>query len=165
MGWERGEPRHGCRRGLDRHRDGRQGLAPVAQGLNGHAVGTVVAARHGDRGCGVNHAAVVHVRPGCRQLVVQRVAGRHGLHGGERQAPWDFVLSGDDVLDGKRVLEGGRLGNSEVVGGHLGQVCAGGRQRAQSEFGLLLEVVRSIRLLGGDQSVRGGQHLKPFPAS
>ena len=87
----------------------------MTQGLDGHAVGGVVAARHGDR-ARVNHAGVVHVGPGCRQLVVQRVPGGHGLHGGERQAPRDLVLSGDDVLDGERVFKRGRLGHSEVVG-------------------------------------------------
>lgn len=87
----------------------------MTEGLNGHAIGTVVAARHGDWGRRVNHAGVVHVGPGCRQLVVQRVAGRHGLHGGERQTPRDLVLSGDDVLDGERVLKSRRLGHSEVV--------------------------------------------------
>lgn len=56
----------------------------MTQGLDGHAIGTVVAACHGDWGRRVNHAGVVHVGPGCRQLVVERVPGRHGLHGGER---------------------------------------------------------------------------------
>lgn len=87
----------------------------MTEGLNGHAIGTVVAARHGDWGRRVNHAGVVHVGPGCRQLVVQRVPGGHGLHGGERQAPRDFVLSGDDVLDGERMLKSGGLRHSEVV--------------------------------------------------
>lgn len=77
----------------------------MTQGLDGHAIGTVVAARHGNGGRRVNHAGVVHVGPGCRQLVVERVPGRHGLHGGERQAPRDLVLSGDDVLYGERVLK------------------------------------------------------------
>lgn len=87
----------------------------MTQGLNGHAIGTVVAARHGDWGHRVNNAAVVHVGPGCRQLVVQRVPGRHGLHGGERQTSRDFILSGDDVLDGERMLKSGRLSHAEVV--------------------------------------------------
>lgn len=77
----------------------------MAQGLDGHAIRTVVATRHGDGRRRVNHAGVVHVRPGGRQLVVERVPGRHGLHGGERQTPRDLVLSGDDVLDGERMLK------------------------------------------------------------
>lgn len=77
----------------------------MTQGLDGHAIGTVVAACHGDWGRRVNHAGVIHVGPGCRQLVVKRVPGRHGLHGGERQTSRDLVLSGDDVLNGERMLK------------------------------------------------------------
>lgn len=77
----------------------------MTQGFYGHAIGTVVAACHGYWGRRVNHASVVHVGPGCRQLVVKRVPGRHGLHGGERQTSRDLVFSGDDVLNCKGVFE------------------------------------------------------------
>lgn len=77
----------------------------MTQGLDGHPVRAVVAACHGNRGRRVNHAGVVHMGPGGRQLVVQRVPSRHRLHGGKRQTSRNLVLSGDDVLDGKRVLK------------------------------------------------------------
>ena len=160
-----GEPRHGGRGGLDGHGDGGQGPPAVAQGLEGHAVGAVIAARHGNGRHRVDDTRVVHVGPGARQLVVQGVPGRHGLHSGERQAPRHLVLSGDDVLDGKGVLKGGRLGHPEVVAGHLRQVRPGGGQRAEPQLGLLLEVVGRLRLLALGQALRGHQHFEAFATS
>lgn len=114
----------------------------MAERLDGHTVGTVIAAGHGDGRRAVHHASAVHMGPGCGQLVVQ------GIPGGERQPPWHFILSGDDVLDGERVLERGRLGHSQVVAGHLGEV---GAQGAEPELGVLLEVMGSVRGLAGCQ--------------
>ncbi len=80
--------------------------------------------------------------PGCGQLVVE------GIPGGERQPSRHFILSGDDVLDCERVFERGRLGYSQAVTGHLGEV---GAQGAEPELGVLLEVVGSVRGLAGRQ--------------
>lgn len=109
-----GQRRHCGRRGFDGHRDGGQRLARcVAQRLQGHAVGAVIATGHGDGGGRIDHACgTVHVWPASAQraahgsqLVGERVGGRHGLHGGEGQPPRHLVFARDDVLDGEGVLE------------------------------------------------------------
>lgn len=44
-------------------------------------------------------------------------------------------------------------------------MCAGGCQGAQSQFGLLLEVMGSIRLLTRGQMISGHQQFEPFASS
>lgn len=156
--WEAG---HGCGRGFDRHRDGGHRLAAVAEGLERHPVGRVVAGGHGDGGRGVHHPRAVHVRPRRGELAVQRVPG-----GGEgRQPAGHFVLSGDDVLDGERVLEAGRRRAQVVPGRHLREM-RGGVEGAQSQLGLLLEVLGGVLWLGGGQRVldQCAAHLEALPA-
>lgn len=137
----------------------------MAERLDGHAVRTVITAGHRDGGRAVDHAGAVHMGPSCGELVVQRIPGGHGLHGGERQSPWHFVLSCDDVLDGEGMLERGRLGHSQVVAGHLGEMGARRCQGAEPELGVLLEVVGCFRGLAGCQVIGCHHHLEALAAS
>ncbi len=72
----------------------------MTQGFEWYSIGSILS---------IYHVTAIHVGPCRGQLIVYLITRRHGLQGGESKASWHFIISGNDVFNGKGVFESGGL--------------------------------------------------------